>query len=113
MIIILCFLKIPRHFNSRVVVPTLDIKRFILCAAIKNVLVAAEVLGDGVEGVEHGEAEVFALVGVGDCYFFYVAYEAAVVDALSGLLSTRYIWTCHKMWIDEVPNTTNRYIRKK
>lgn len=63
-------------------ISALDIKRFVLGSAVENVLVATEVLAEGIEGVDHFQAELFSLVFLGDGDLFDVADKTAIVDTI-------------------------------
>lgn len=64
-------------------IATLDVERFVLGAAVQDVLVAPNRLAHSVDRRKHRQAEPLALMGGGDGDFFYMADQAAVVDAVS------------------------------
>lgn len=62
---------------------TTYVEGLVLGATIQNVLVAAYILANTVESLNHLQAQPFALVLLGDGDFFYVTNEAAAMDTKS------------------------------
>jgi len=68
------------HFRSGVVITTFDIKWLIFSIAIKNGLVATQILGDRINGLNHFQAKTLFLMVFLYRYFFNMTTEATVVD---------------------------------
>lgn len=68
---------------------TTYVEGLIFCATIQNVLVAAYILANAVESLNHLQAQSFALVLLGDGDFFYMTNEAAAMDAARLLVNNR------------------------
>lgn len=60
----------------------LDVETLIGIAAVENALVAADLFGDVVEGLNESEAEFLALLVFGDGDVFNVADRTEAVDAI-------------------------------
>ena len=70
------------HLAARPLVPALDIEAFIRLAAVQDGLVAPQLLGQVVEGVNYAKSELLALLVPVDCNVFDVAGRAERVDAI-------------------------------
>lgn len=60
---------------------TLDVETLVGFAAVEDALVAADLLGDVVEGLDDSETELFALLVLCDGDIFDVAHGAQAVNA--------------------------------
>lgn len=72
-----------RHFQTSPLEATLDVKAFVGLTAVEDALVAPDLLGDGVEGLDDAQTELLALLVLGDGDVFDVADEPHIVDELS------------------------------
>ena len=70
------------HLAARPLVPALDIEAFICLAAVQDGLIAAQLLGEVVEGSNDAEPELLALLVLVDGNVFDVASRAERVDAV-------------------------------
>lgn len=80
MIGILGLFEVMRHLCARVVVIALDVERFFLRTAIQDGLVAANILGDGVERCQQFLAQVFPLMLLGYRDLLNMAAHATIVN---------------------------------
>lgn len=60
----------------------LDVEAFVGVAAVEDALVAANLFGDEIEGLDESEAELLALLVLGDGNVLDVADLAQAVDAV-------------------------------
>ena len=74
------------HLQARPPEAALDVEPLVGLAAVEDGLVAADLLGDEVEGLDEAEAELLALLVAGDGDVLDVADGAEAVDA-AGLLA--------------------------
>lgn len=70
------------HLQSRPPEPALDVEALVGVAAVEDGLVAADLFGDEVEGLDDAEAELLALLVAGDGNVFDVADGTKVVNAV-------------------------------
>lgn len=70
------------HLKASSSEPALDVEALVGVAAVEDALVAANLLGDVVEGLDQAEAELLALLILGDGDVFDVADLAQAVDAV-------------------------------
>jgi hypothetical protein len=70
------------HLKASSSESALDVKALVGVAAVEDALVAANLLGDVVEGLDQAEAELLALLILGDGDVFDVADLAQAVDAV-------------------------------
>lgn len=75
-----CALDVVDHFHAGAVIAAFLVKCLLLLAAVEDGLVAAGVVGDGVEGVHEQAAEASALVLLGDANLLDMADSAAVMN---------------------------------
>ncbi len=73
------------HFETGAAEAALDIEALVLLAAVENSLVAADVGGDVVEGLDEAEAELLALLILGDGNVFNVADFSERMDAAESI----------------------------
>ena len=73
-------LIIMRHLQPRPLISTLHIEALIRLAAVQNALVAANLPGDIVEGLDHPQTQFFALLVLRHSDIFYVSHETEVVN---------------------------------
>lgn len=74
-------LVVVGHLKASSSESALDVEAFVGVAAVEDTLVAANLLGDVVEGLDQAEAELLALLILGDGDVFDVADLAQAVDA--------------------------------
>jgi hypothetical protein len=74
-------LVVVRHLQTRPLKATLDIEALVRLRAVKDSLVAANVLRDKVQRLDDPQTELLALLVLCDSDVFDVADEAEVVDA--------------------------------
>jgi hypothetical protein len=79
-------LVVVGHLQASPPEAALDVEPFVGLAAVEDALVAADLLGDEVEGLDEAEAELLALLVAGDSDILDVADGAETVDA-AGLLA--------------------------
>lgn len=72
---------VVRHLEAGSAETALDVKAFVGLAAVENGLVAADVGGDVVEGLDDAQAELLALLVLGDGNVFDVASFSESVNA--------------------------------
>jgi hypothetical protein len=72
-----------RHLQTRSLEPALDVETLVGLRAVQNSLVAANVLGHVVQGLDDAQTELLALLVLCDGNVFDVADEAKVMDAVS------------------------------
>ena len=77
----LCALVVVCHLETSAAEAALDIEALVRLTAVEDRLVAANLLGDEVEGLDQAQAELLALLVLGDGDIFDVSDEAEVVDA--------------------------------
>lgn len=70
------------HLQACATESALDVEALVGVAAVEDALVAANLLGDVVEGLDQAEAELLALLVLGDGDVFDVADLAQAVDAV-------------------------------
>jgi hypothetical protein len=70
------------HLESGPAETALHVEALVVLAAVEDGLVAADLLGDEIEGLDEAQAELLALLVLGDGDVLDVADEAEVVDAL-------------------------------
>lgn len=70
------------HLQAGLAEAALDVEALVGLAAVEDALVAADVFGDEVEGLDEAEAELLALLVLGDGNVFDVADGAEGVDAV-------------------------------
>lgn len=75
-------LVVVGHLKASSSESALDVEAFVGVAAVEDALVAANLLGDVVEGLDQAEAELLALLILGDGDVFDVADLAQAVDAV-------------------------------
>lgn len=75
-------LVVVGHLKASSSESTLDVEAFVGVAAVEDALVAANLLGDVVEGLDQAEAELLALLILCDGDVFDVADLAQAVDAV-------------------------------
>lgn len=68
------------HFQAGALVAALDVEALIRLGAIEDALVAAGVLGDEIQCLNHLEPQLLALLVLGDRDVFDVACHAQVVN---------------------------------
>lgn len=78
-IIIMC------HLQSCPLVSALDIESLVRFAAVENAFVAADLLGDEVEGLNQFQAEFLALLVLRDGDVFDVSDESEMMNAIGAL----------------------------
>src|SRR5688572_20019820 len=59
-------LVVVRHLQAGAAEPALDVEALVGLAAVENALVAPDLLGDVVEGLDDAQAELLALLVLGD-----------------------------------------------
>lgn len=69
------------HLEAGTSEAALDVKALVGVAAVENALVTANALGNKVEGLDESQAELLALLVLGDGNVFDVADGTEVVDA--------------------------------
>jgi hypothetical protein len=74
-------LVVVRHLKTSSSEAALDVEALVRLAAVEDRLVAADLLGDEVERLDDPQAELLALLVLGDRDVFDVADEAEGVDA--------------------------------
>ena len=72
------------HLQTRPPEAALDVEALVGLAAVEDALVAADLLGDVVEGLDKAEAELLALLVPGDGDVLDVSDGAEAVDAVEG-----------------------------
>lgn len=81
----MCFtfvaLVVVGHLQPSLAEAALDVEALILLAAVEDALVAADVGGDKVEGLDDAQAKLLALLVLGDGDVLDVSHGAEVVDA--------------------------------
>lgn len=70
------------HLQAGLAEAALDVEALVGLAAVEDALVAADVFGDEVEGLDEAEAELLSLLVLGDGNVFDVADGAEGVDAV-------------------------------
>lgn len=75
-------LVVVGHLKASSSESALDVEAFVGVAAVEDALVAANLLGDVIEGLDQAEAELLALLVLGDGDVFDVADFAQAVDAV-------------------------------
>lgn len=70
-----------RHLHASSLKAALDIEAFVGITAVKNSLVAADLVRDKVEGIDQSKTQFLALLVLCDCNVFDVADRTEVVDA--------------------------------
>lgn len=70
-----------RHLQARTAEATFDVESFVGFAAVENALVASDLGGDVVEGLDQTETELLALLVLGDGDVLDVADVAKAVNA--------------------------------
>lgn len=75
-------LVVVGHLKASSSESALDVEAFVGVAAVEDALVAANLLGDVIEGLDQAEAELLALLVLGDSDVFDVADFAQAVDAV-------------------------------
>jgi hypothetical protein len=87
-------LVVVGHLQAGLAEAALDVEAFVGFAAVEDGLVAADLLGDVVEGLDDAEAELLALLVLGDGNVLDVADGAEAMDARGGLATspTRRQW---------------------
>lgn len=73
-----------RHLESGPLKAALDVEALVCLAAVEDGLVAADLLGDEVEGLDEAETQLLALLVLCDGDVLDVADQAKVVDASEG-----------------------------
>lgn len=76
------FLVVVRHLEAGALEAALDVEALVGLAAVEDGLVAADALGDVVEGLDEAQAQLLALLVLGDGDVLDVADQAEVVDAV-------------------------------
>ncbi len=76
----LCAFIVVCHLEPSAAEAALHIEALVGLAAVEDRLVAANLLGDEVEGLDQAQAELLALLVLGDGDIFDVSDEAEVVD---------------------------------
>ena len=71
------------HFEASAAEAALDVEALVGLAAVEDALVAADALGDVVEGLDQAQAELFALLVLGHGDVLDVAYQAQPVYELA------------------------------
>lgn len=61
-------------------VATFDVERFVLRTTVEDIFVAAHILADGVQSLDHSQSQTFALKLFGDGDLFHVSNKSSVVD---------------------------------
>lgn len=72
------------HLETGPLESTLDIEAFVLLAAVQDRLVATDLRGHEVEGLNKAQPEFLALLVLGNRNVFDVSDEAEAVDAVMG-----------------------------
>jgi hypothetical protein len=75
-------LVVVGHLKASSSESALDVEAFVGVAAVEDALVAANLLGDVVEGLDQAEAELLALLVLGDGDVFDVTDGPEAVDAI-------------------------------
>jgi hypothetical protein len=68
------------HLQAGALKAALDVEALVGLAAVQDALVAADAGGDVVEGLDDFQAELFALLVLGDGDVFDVADETEIMD---------------------------------
>lgn len=74
---------IMRHLQPGALEPTLDIEALIRLGAVQDGLVAADLLGHEIQGLDDAQAELLALLVLGHSNVLNVSDEPKVVDKLA------------------------------
>lgn len=83
------FLVVVRHLEAGALEAALDVEALVGLAAVEDGLVAADALGDVVEGLDEAQAQLLALLVLGDGDVLDVADQTEVVDAVCVWLAVR------------------------
>lgn len=78
------FVVVVGHLESRSSEAALEVETLVDLGAVKDGLVAADVLGDVVEGLDHAQAELLALLVLCDGDVFDVTDAAKAVNTVEG-----------------------------
>ena len=70
------------HLQTSAAETALDVEALVGLATVEDGLVAADLLGDVVEGFDEAQAELLALLVASDGNVFDVSYGAQAVDAV-------------------------------
>lgn len=76
------FVVVVRHLEASSSESALDVEALVGFAAVEDCLVAADVLSDIVQGLDHAQAELLALLVLGDGDIFDVADTTKAVNAV-------------------------------
>lgn len=98
-------LVVVSHFETGAAEAALDVEALVLLAAVENGLVAANVGGDVVEGLDEAEAQLLALLVLGDGNVFDVAYFSERMDTADKLICF-FNNSCLVLLIDKFQRTT-------
>lgn len=71
---------VVRHLQAGPLESALDVEAFVGIAAIEDGLVATDLVGNKVEGLDQPQTQFLALLVLSDCDIFDVADHAKVVD---------------------------------
>lgn len=77
----LCSLVVVGHLEACSPEAALDVEALVGLAAVENALVAPDLFGDKVEGLDQSKTQLLALLILGDCDILNVTDGAEVVDA--------------------------------
>jgi hypothetical protein len=72
-----------RHLQPGPLKPALDIEPLVRLTAIQNTLIAADLLGHGIQGLDDAQTELLPLLVLGHGNVFNVTDEPEVVDELA------------------------------
>lgn len=75
------FIVVVRHLQASPLEAALDVESLVGVAAVKDCLVAANLVGDEVEGLDQPKTQLLALLVLCDGDIFDVANHTEVVDA--------------------------------
>lgn len=84
------------HLQASPSKAALDVEALVSLAAVEDGLVAADLLGDEVQRLDDAQAQLLALLVLGDCDVFDVSDEAEIVDAAKGRKVSRRLLTCSR-----------------
>jgi hypothetical protein len=82
------------HLETSSSEATLDVEALVGLAAVENALVAPDLLGNKVQGLDESKAQLLALLVLGDCDILDVTDGAEVVDAMGedGSAAMHILW---------------------
>jgi hypothetical protein len=88
-----------RHLQARTAEPALDVEALVGFAAVEDALVAADLGGNVIEGLDEAEAELLALLILSNSDVFDVANVAEAMDARKGeeIMLATFIHDSEKM----------------